>query len=237
MSNVSGRKPGDEWDEFHTGFTGQDPQRQRIKQVEGSTAKGILPQLFERYKTFLEDVTDRALGRKKSPEEMTDEEAQKVLQAAEVEKNRGNAPPGFSMQGAPGYGQQTESMVEEAEQQNDLELVFERNTTPKQDEPVLEVTSAAFGELPEPDEAGNVFEFSEDTPNVQHESIKRIQTALKGMGYDIGEEGVDGYLGTNTASAVRQFQEDTGLEVTGNIDTQTLRALERESQNGLAGRQ
>ena len=62
------------------------------------------------------------------------------------------------------------------------------------------------------------------TPN---ESVKRAQEALNLAGYDVGKP--DGVAGTRTVAAIRKFQTDKGIAVTGRVDAATLAAL------GLAG--
>lgn len=58
------------------------------------------------------------------------------------------------------------------------------------------------------------------------DDVKLAQEALKGLGYDLGKSGADGIFGTNTEAAVKAFQELKGLEVTGVIDDETLKALQ-----------
>jgi photosystem II stability/assembly factor-like uncharacterized protein len=62
------------------------------------------------------------------------------------------------------------------------------------------------------------------TPN---DAVRRAQEALKVAGYDVGTP--DGVAGTRTVTALRKFQTDKGIAVTGQLDTATLGAL------GLAG--
>jgi photosystem II stability/assembly factor-like uncharacterized protein len=62
------------------------------------------------------------------------------------------------------------------------------------------------------------------TPN---DSVKRAQEALKLAGYDVGTP--DGVAGTRTVAALRKFQTDKSIAVTGKLDSATLSAL------GLAG--
>ena len=62
------------------------------------------------------------------------------------------------------------------------------------------------------------------TPN---DGVKRVQEALKLAGYDVGTP--DGVAGTRTVTAIRKYQTDKGIPVTGQIDSATLSAL------GLAG--
>ena len=58
------------------------------------------------------------------------------------------------------------------------------------------------------------------------DDVKKIQEALKGLNYDLGEAGVDGILGSATENAIKAFQEAQGLEITGIVDEATLKALE-----------
>jgi photosystem II stability/assembly factor-like uncharacterized protein len=62
------------------------------------------------------------------------------------------------------------------------------------------------------------------TPN---DSVKRVQEALNLAGYAVGTP--DGVAGTRTVTAIRKYQTDKGIPVTGKIDSATLSAL------GLAG--
>jgi photosystem II stability/assembly factor-like uncharacterized protein len=57
--------------------------------------------------------------------------------------------------------------------------------------------------------------------------VKRAQEALNLAGYDVGKP--DGVAGTRTVTALRKFQADKGVPVTGQFDAATLGAL------GLAG--
>lgn len=53
--------------------------------------------------------------------------------------------------------------------------------------------------------------------------VKRVQNYLIHQGYLIDK--ADGILGNNTAYAVKAFQKDMGLEITGNVDEETLAKL------------
>jgi peptidoglycan hydrolase-like protein with peptidoglycan-binding domain len=57
--------------------------------------------------------------------------------------------------------------------------------------------------------------------------VRRAQEALNSAGYDIGVP--DGQAGTRTVSAIRGFQADKGIPISGKLDDATLAAL------GLAG--
>jgi photosystem II stability/assembly factor-like uncharacterized protein len=60
-----------------------------------------------------------------------------------------------------------------------------------------------------------------------NDNVKRAQEALNIAGYNVGTP--DGVAGTRTVAAIRKFQADKGLAVTGTVDAATLVAL------GLAG--
>ena len=62
--------------------------------------------------------------------------------------------------------------------------------------------------------------------------VRSAQQALKQKGFDVGS--VDGEMGPNTESAIRNFQQSHGLTQSGNLDQQTLSALGVE-QNGNSG--
>ena len=55
--------------------------------------------------------------------------------------------------------------------------------------------------------------------------VTDVQGRLDGLGYDLGEPGVDGKFGPITAKAVAAFQSDNGLPVTGKVDMGTYAML------------
>ena len=57
----------------------------------------------------------------------------------------------------------------------------------------------------------------------QYNMIKQVQKKLKEAGYDPGS--IDGYYGRRTQSAIRQYQQDKGLQVSGILDDRTLEKL------------
>ena len=59
------------------------------------------------------------------------------------------------------------------------------------------------------------------------DTVKRAQEALNAAGYDVGTP--DGHAGTRTVSALRGFQAEKGIPISGKLDDATLTAL------GLAG--
>lgn len=59
------------------------------------------------------------------------------------------------------------------------------------------------------------------------ETVKKLQNALLDLGYALPKFGADGDFGGETTRAVRQFQTDQNLEVTGKLDAATLTALDK----------
>lgn len=62
---------------------------------------------------------------------------------------------------------------------------------------------------------------------VSMEMIKKAQAALNDMGYPVAD--VDGIVGPKTANAIRDFQTARDLEVTGNLNEETVTELNLES--------
>ena len=61
------------------------------------------------------------------------------------------------------------------------------------------------------------------------EDVKKLQTALKELGYDIGETEIDGIIGPETEKAIKAFQKANGLADNGMgiVGPKTLDALEK----------
>ncbi len=59
------------------------------------------------------------------------------------------------------------------------------------------------------------------------EQVKRLQTALNARGYDAGPP--DGALGPKTRNAIRTYQADSGLPVTGEVSSSLLAKLEGDA--------
>lgn len=57
------------------------------------------------------------------------------------------------------------------------------------------------------------------------EDVRKLQNALVGAGYNVGSTGADGIFGSNTAAAVRKYQQDNGLSVDGIAGDKTLGKL------------
>ena len=72
-----------------------------------------------------------------------------------------------------------------------------------------------------------------DDKQANRDPIRAAQEALRERGYDIGEP--DGALGPKTHAAVRTFQKDEGLEVTGRLDAETMRRLEAGKHQNRPG--
>ena len=52
-----------------------------------------------------------------------------------------------------------------------------------------------------------------------------VQTRLRGRGFELGREGVDGFFGPSTELAVRSFQQERGLVVDGVVGANSWREL------------
>ncbi|MEG2951169.1 MAG: peptidoglycan-binding domain-containing protein, partial [Clostridia bacterium] len=65
-------------------------------------------------------------------------------------------------------------------------------------------------------------------------AVRRLQTWLCDLGYNVGESGVDGDFGAATLEAVRRFQEGNGLVVDGVVGQRTWAAL-AEARRGAMG--
>lgn len=73
-------------------------------------------------------------------------------------------------------------------------------------------------------------------PSLSENQVRELQELLKEEGYKVGD--ADGIIGSDTTAAIRQYQSDRDLEVSGISTEKTLRSLapEREQQEffGLA---
>jgi peptidoglycan hydrolase-like protein with peptidoglycan-binding domain len=65
-------------------------------------------------------------------------------------------------------------------------------------------------------------------PQFSPSAIRQVQTALTLLGYDAGP--IDGSMGTKTIAAIKGFQQHSGLQVNGRIDTNLLRRLGIDGQ-------
>ena len=57
--------------------------------------------------------------------------------------------------------------------------------------------------------------------------VEEVQKKLIELGYNCGPDGADGKFGSNTARAVRNFQQDHDLIATGEVDSKTKEALKK----------
>ena len=65
--------------------------------------------------------------------------------------------------------------------------------------------------------------------------VRLAQQALQQQGHDPGA--IDGQLGPNTKKALKSFQQSKGLQASGQIDQQTLAALNVQGNGGMSGMQ
>ena|SRR5438477_3363994 len=68
---------------------------------------------------------------------------------------------------------------------------------------------------------------------VSDNSVSQAQQALNDKGFSAGP--VDGIAGPQTKSALKQFQQSQGLQASGQLDTQTLAALEPGASSSSQG--
>ena len=67
--------------------------------------------------------------------------------------------------------------------------------------------------------------FFRDRDRFNGPSVVELQKVLMASGYDLGADGADGWFGPATDRALRSFQADRGLEVTGRIQVGKIPAL------------
>lgn len=68
------------------------------------------------------------------------------------------------------------------------------------------------------------------------DAVKKLQQKLIDAGYGVGPDGADGIFGNNTFKALVMFQEDHGLNVSGEADAETMEAFsEVTSQQSASG--
>ena len=61
--------------------------------------------------------------------------------------------------------------------------------------------------------------------NLKSSKVVEMQRRLILLGYDIGNSEIDGIIGPQTVKAIKKFQQDRGLVVTGDIDEETWQEL------------
>ena len=75
----------------------------------------------------------------------------------------------------------------------------------------------------EPSYSENVYEPADSAQDDYANTIGDVQSVLAQKGYYHGQ--IDGRMGQGTRSAIRQYQRNHGLQVTGNIDQGIIDAL------------
>lgn len=94
----------------------------------------------------------------------------------------------------------------------------------------LDAWNASNGKAPAPKSAAPA---SPAAPEVDKATIERVQRQLKDLGYtEVG--GVDGSIGTMTATAIRVFRADNGLPAGAGIDDALLLALQKAPPRKLS---
>jgi peptidoglycan hydrolase-like protein with peptidoglycan-binding domain len=76
----------------------------------------------------------------------------------------------------------------------------------------------------QPEQTPEASETSEAPLDLSADDVRAIQEALQQRGYEPGD--ADGLWGERSQAAMREFQEDEGLPVSGNIDEAAIRALQ-----------
>ena len=66
------------------------------------------------------------------------------------------------------------------------------------------------------------------------DAVKQAQEQLSAMGHDAGP--ADGVMGPKTQAALKEFQESKGLQASGQLDSQTLAALQTGGNQGSSSR-
>ncbi len=62
-------------------------------------------------------------------------------------------------------------------------------------------------------------------PLMRGGDVKRVQQALSDLGYSLDPDGVDGFYGSITETAVKKFQQDKGIDVDGVVGPETRSQL------------
>jgi peptidoglycan hydrolase-like protein with peptidoglycan-binding domain len=104
------------------------------------------------------------------------------------------------------------------------------------DETVTALDDAARDAADARREPGSRTERTMGTRPMEHPSpatVRRAQTALDRLGYPIRD--ADGTLGDDTRTALRNFQRDKNLNATGELDDETMRALDADAGRATSG--
>ena len=101
----------------------------------------------------------------------------------------------------------------------DTPLVTEDTTTTTSLSPVTEDTTTTTSPSPVTEEGCILI----DNSSISLETAKQIQTFLYNNGFDPGP--IDGYLGSATMDAIKQFQANVGLEADGDVGLNTINEM------------
>ena len=85
------------------------------------------------------------------------------------------------------------------------------------------LSGAASSSCPHSD--SSYFEGGTLGQNAQGFAVRDLQADLVALGYNVGSAGTDGIFGPATAAALRSFQGDAGVAVSGTTDAATRAAL------------
>ena len=88
--------------------------------------------------------------------------------------------------------------------------------------------ASARGATPQPSKPGQ--RIAGPGPRANDDTVRRAQQALERAGYEIGNP--DGQMGPRTVAAIKRFQSDRYLAVSGQLDETTLSALGVTGANG-----
>jgi peptidoglycan hydrolase-like protein with peptidoglycan-binding domain len=92
----------------------------------------------------------------------------------------------------------------------------------------------AIGGLGAPSVAATDLSWPYYAQGAEHPNVRTIELLLSSRGY--GGFDIDNFFGPNTTDAVRQFQRDKGLTLTGAVGNQTWPVLVKEVSRGDSGR-
>ncbi len=74
---------------------------------------------------------------------------------------------------------------------------------------------------------------SQDQAQQSPELVKKAQEKLSSEGKDVGAP--DGKMGPKTQAALKEFQQEKGLEQTGELDNETIAALDIDQDSSSTG--
>jgi peptidoglycan hydrolase-like protein with peptidoglycan-binding domain len=95
-----------------------------------------------------------------------------------------------------------------------------------------ETTQAAIKAFQKAEKITVTGEISEQLlARLRHQSLRDIQARLRILGYDIGP--VDGYMGGRTITAIRDYQDASGLPVTGKVSEDWVKRLDRDALRNI----